>query len=115
MAALTFSEDGGSANLDAPDPSAGFTTTARRHGDEWVISGGNAFTTNGYSWEGEGPEFFSVACRAGDGPSDQTLSVIVVPGDSPGIPYDPSLDTLGHCACLSPRMMFDEVRVPAGP
>ncbi|MEU1519087.1 acyl-CoA dehydrogenase family protein [Streptomyces sp. NPDC005811] len=112
MAALAFSEDGGSANFDAPEPSAGFTTTARRDGDEWVISGRKAFTTNGYGWEGEGPEFFSVACRVGDGPSDRTLSVIVVPGDSPGISYGPSLDTMGHRACLSPRVVFDEVRVP---
>ncbi|WP_097276005.1 acyl-CoA dehydrogenase family protein [Streptomyces sp. TLI_55] len=34
MAALTSSEDGGSANCDAPDPSAGFATTTRRDGDE---------------------------------------------------------------------------------
>lgn len=112
MAALAFSEDGGAANFDDPDAAAGFTTTARREGDHWVISGRKAFTTNGYGWRGEGPELFSVACRVGDGPSAENLAVIVVPGNSGGISHGRSLDTIGHRACLSPRVVFDEVRVP---
>jgi alkylation response protein AidB-like acyl-CoA dehydrogenase len=113
MASLAFSEAGGSANFDDANPDAGVRTIARRDGDEWVISGHKAFTTNGYGWQGEGPDLFTVACRVDPSlPPDQSLALIVVPRPTGGLTFGPSLDTMGHRACLSPRVSFDEVRVP---
>ncbi|QNE35346.1 acyl-CoA dehydrogenase family protein [Leifsonia shinshuensis] len=113
MASLAFSEAGGSANFDDPNPDAGVRTIARREGDEWVISGHKAFTTNGYGWQGEGPDLFTVACRVDASlPPAQSLALIVVPRPTSGLSFGTSLDTMGHRACLSPRVNFDEVRVP---
>jgi alkylation response protein AidB-like acyl-CoA dehydrogenase len=113
MASLAFSEAGGSANFDDPHPQAGVQTTAVRDGDEWVINGHKAFTTNGYGWNGEGPDLFTVACRVDPAlPPDQSLALIVVPRPSRGLSFGASLDTLGHRACLSPRVSFYDVRVP---
>jgi alkylation response protein AidB-like acyl-CoA dehydrogenase len=109
MAALAFSEAGGSANFD--EPGAGIRTTARRDGDAWVIDGDKAFTTNGWGWEGEGPELFTVACRVIDLPGEP-IAVIVVPRPTAGLSFGASLDTIGHRACLSPRVSFRDVRVP---
>ena len=113
MASLAFSEAGGSANFDDPHPQAGVQTTAVRDGDEWVINGHKAFTTNGYGWNGEGPDLFTVACRVDPAlPPDQSLTLIVVPRPSRGLSFGASLDTIGHRACLSPRVSFRGVRVP---
>jgi len=109
MASLAFSEAGGSANFD--EEGAGIRTTAHREGNEWVINGDKAFTTNGYGWHGEGPDLFTVACRIEDEPN-RPISLIVVPRPTAGLSFGASLDTIGHRACLSPRVSFRDVRVP---
>jgi alkylation response protein AidB-like acyl-CoA dehydrogenase len=40
--------------------------------------------------------------------------VIVVPGDAAGVQVVDYLDTIGHRAAVSPRIHFNEVRVPVG-
>ena len=42
-----------------------------------------------------------------------SFAIIVVPGDSPGIEIAGIIDTVGHRAVVSPRIHFNEVRVPA--
>ena len=69
LAALAFSEVGGSANFQHPDPEAGFRTVARRDGDEWVISGRKRYIPHASGWDGQGAELFAVACR-----TDMSLS-----------------------------------------
>ena len=114
LAALAFTEVTGGANFDSPDPSVGVRTFARREGDQWVISGQKHYTTNGTGWDGKGADLFSVVCRTDpDKPPQESLAIIVVPGDSPGIEIAGILDTVGHRAVLSPRIHFNEVRVPA--
>ncbi|CAN0174837.1 unnamed protein product [Chrysoparadoxa australica] len=44
LAALAFSDVGGAANFDCPDPGAGMQTFAHREGDEWVINGKKQYT-----------------------------------------------------------------------
>lgn len=115
LAAFGFSEVGGSANFDDPDPSAGVKTLARREGDEWVISGQKHFTTNGFGWSGEGADLYTVVCRTDPStPPEKSLAVIAVPRPKQGVSFGESLDTMGHRACLSPRITFDNVRVPIG-
>ena len=113
LAAFAFTEVTGGANYNDPDPQAGVQTFARRDGDEWVISGRKHYTTNGSGWDGRGAHLYSLVCRTDPHkPPHESLAVIVVPGDVPGIEVVAYLDTLGHRAAVSPRIHFNEVRVP---
>lgn len=113
LAAFAFSEVDGTANFDCPDPDAGVQTQARREGDEWVITGKKHFITNGCGWDGTGAHLFTVLCRTDmESPSAESLAVIIVPGQTKGIEVRSYLDTMGHRAVSSPRIHFNEVRVP---
>ncbi len=115
LAALAFTEVTGGANYDSPDPNAGVQTIARRDGDEWVINGQKHYTTNGCGWDGKGAHLLSVVCRTDPSlPPSESLAVIVVPGATPGVEVVGYLDTAGHRAVVSPRIHFNNVRVPAG-
>lgn len=115
LAALAFTEVTGGANYDHPDPAVGVQTFARREGDEWVIRGAKHYTTNGTGWDGKGAHLYAVVCRTDPAlPPQQSLAVILVPGNSPGIEVTGILDTVGHRATISPRMHFNDVRVPLG-
>lgn len=114
LAAFAFTEVTGGANYDNADPTVGVQTFARREGDEWVITGKKHYTTNGTGWDGKGAHLFSVVCRTDPALSPQaSLAVILVPGDTPGIEVAGILDTVGHRATISPRIHFNDVRVPA--
>lgn len=115
LASFAFSEVGGSANFDSPEPDAGVQTFARLEGDEWVINGKKHFTTNGSGWDGKGAHVFTVVCRTdAKKPAPESLAVIVVPGSAKGIEVVSYIDTAGHRAVASPRVHFNDVRVPAG-
>ena len=116
LAGFAFSEVAGTADWDDPDPDpdAGLCTSARRDGDEWVINGWKQYITNGYGWHGAGANLYTVACRTDvSRPARETLSIIAVPGGAPGIHITGSRDTVGHLAAVSPRIHFEDVRVPA--
>jgi nitroalkane oxidase len=114
LAALAFTEVGGAANFDDPHPDAGVQTFARLEGDEWVINGSKQFTTNGTGWDGKGADLFTVVCRTDPAaPPSESLALVVVDGRPDGIRIDGFLDTMGHKAALSPRVHFEDVRVPA--
>jgi alkylation response protein AidB-like acyl-CoA dehydrogenase len=115
LAAFAFTEVTGGSNFDCPDPSAGVQTFARREGDEWVISGKKHYTTNGSGWDGRGSHLMTVVCRTDPSkPPSESLAVIVVPGASKGVEVVGYLDTAGHRAVVSPRIHFNDVRVPVG-
>ncbi|MEU6147739.1 acyl-CoA dehydrogenase family protein [Streptomyces sp. NPDC047081] len=46
LGAIAFTEAAGGANFDHPDPDFGVQTFAVQDGDEWVINGRKAYTTN---------------------------------------------------------------------
>jgi nitroalkane oxidase len=59
--------------------------------------------------------FCAVVCRTDPRKNAQeSLAVIMVPGNAPGVKVTGILDTTGHRATISPRMKFENVRVPAG-
>ncbi|WP_042268890.1 acyl-CoA dehydrogenase family protein [Paraburkholderia heleia] len=114
LAALAFTEVTGGSNYDSTDPAVGVRTFARLEGDEWVINGAKHYTTNGTGWDGNGAHLYSVVCRTDPAlPPQQSLAVIMVPGSAPGIEIAGILDTVGHRATVSPRIHFNNVRVPA--
>ncbi|KPF98919.1 acyl-CoA dehydrogenase [Rhodopseudomonas sp. AAP120] len=114
LAALAFTEVTGGANYDAADPRFGVKTFAIREGDEWVINGEKHYTTNGTGWDGKNCHLYAVVCRTDPQQNAQeSLAVIMVPGTTAGVSVVGLLDTAGHRATVSPRMKFENVRVPA--
>lgn len=114
LAAFAFTDVAGGANFDSEDPAAGIQTLARREGDDWVISGQKHYTTNGTGWEGKGAYLYSVVCRTdpNKGASD-SLAVIMVSGNLPGVEVVGVYDKLGQRGVMTPRIHFNEVHVPA--
>jgi len=92
---------------DAGSNSHNVSTTARRDGDGWTISGGKYFIS-----AIDDCEAFLLVTRDADAPNDRhaPLSLFVVPTDAPGVVLQP-LDT----ALVSPDRQFtvflDDVRV----
>jgi alkylation response protein AidB-like acyl-CoA dehydrogenase len=114
LASYAFTDVAGGANFDSPDPAGGVQTLARRDGDEWVITGEKHYTTNGTGWDRHGAHLYTVVCRtAPAGGADESLAVIAVPGATAGISVVDVYDKLGHRGVVTPRVHFDEVRVPA--
>ena len=90
-------------------------TFATLEGNEWVINGEKHYTTNGTGWDGNNCHLYAVVCRTNPNTGAQeSLAVIMVPGSDPEVKVTGLLDTIGHRASISPRMRFENVRVPAG-
>ena len=100
--ALHYSEPGAGSDL------ASLRTTARRDGDEWVISGQKIWTTGG-----DKSEYAFLAARTDPQaqPKHAGISMFLVPLDMPGITIRPGMFMYGRTFC---ETFYDEVRLPAG-
>ena len=98
---IGMSEPGAGSDL------AGLSTSARRDGDEWVISGQKVWTSFG-----EVADYCYLICRTSTGrtPHDG-ISEIVVPMDAPGISVRPIRDMTTNAHFC--EVFYDDVRVPA--
>jgi alkylation response protein AidB-like acyl-CoA dehydrogenase len=114
LASFAFTDLGGGANYDSEDPNAGVQTFARRDGDSWVVRGDKHYTTNGSGWDGKGAHLFTVVCRTDPSQgASRSLAVIAVPGAARGIEVVDVYEKMGHRGVMTPRVRFDDVRVPA--
>lgn len=114
LAGLAFSEPDGTANFTSTAPGTGFTTTARRDGDEWVINGEKTFTPHADGWDGAKADLFSVVARTDlTLPPQESLAVFLVPGSTPGITVVEAIETIGQPGAEVCRVRFEDVRVPA--
>jgi acyl-CoA dehydrogenase len=100
IAALAITEPGGGSDV------ARLRTTARLDGDHWVIDGEKTFITSGLR-----ADWLTVAVRTG-GPGAGGISLIAVPGASPGLERT-ELDKMGWWCSDTAHLRFDGVRVPA--
>lgn len=100
IAALAITEPGGGSDV------ARLRSTARRDGDHWVIDGEKTFITSGLR-----ADWITTAVRTG-GPGAGGLSLIVVPGDAPGLTRTP-LAKMGWWCSDTATLHFQGVRVPA--
>jgi alkylation response protein AidB-like acyl-CoA dehydrogenase len=113
LAAIAYTEVTGGANYDHPDPTVGVRTFAQIDGDELVINGAKHYTTNASGWDGKGSDLISVVCRTDPTkPPQESLAIVVVERDTPGVEITGIIDTIGHRAVNSPRVDFHDVRVP---
>ncbi|MEB3048866.1 acyl-CoA dehydrogenase family protein [Mycolicibacter sp. MYC123] len=86
---------------------AGIRTTARRDGDEYVVNGAKTFISNGQTGD-----LFVVAVRTGED-RHRGLSLLVVPGDTPGFHRGRNLEKIGLHAQDTSELSFTDMRVPA--
>ncbi|MDB5988343.1 MAG: acyl-CoA dehydrogenase [Nevskia sp.] len=112
VAAIAVSEPGAGSDV------AGIKTTARRVGDEYVISGSKMWITNGTQADWAcllaiTSGGIASGAGAGDASRHSNKSLIVVPLDSKGIDRKQKLDKLGQRSSDTAMIFLDEVRVPA--
>lgn len=92
------------------DPT-GFRTTARPDGDEWVITGEKWFSSHALF-----AEFLIVmAVTEPDAPPHRSMSMFVVPADSPGLERVRDVSVWGHEEPVGTHqyLRYNDVRVPA--
>jgi alkylation response protein AidB-like acyl-CoA dehydrogenase len=111
VAAMAFSEPGGSANFDAPEPAEGTRTIAVPDGDHWIINGAKAWASHLGGWDGHGPDLMTIVCRTPGG-----VSIIVAEREDlrDGLVVEEVYDLAGLRGCLTSRIRLENVRVPLG-
>ena len=101
IAALAITEPGGGSDV------AALRTTARRDGADYVIDGEKVFITSGMR-----ADYITLAVRTGEGKGAGGISMILVPGNSPGLSRR-ALQKMGWWCSDTAHLRFDGVRVPA--
>lgn len=109
VAAMAFSEPGGSANFDAPAPAEGTRTTAVPDGDGWVVNGRKAWASHLSGWDGDGPDVMTIVCRTPGGISLLVAERAHLAGH---IEVEEHYDLPGLRGCLTSRIALHDVRVP---
>jgi len=98
---IGMSEPGAGSDL------ASLRTSARRHGDSWMINGQKIWTSFAAV-----ADFCYLICRtSSDGPPHAGISELIVPMDSPGVEVRPIRDLVGGAHFC--EVFFSDVRVPA--
>jgi len=105
IAALAITEPGGGSDV------AALRTTARREtdgdGEHYVVNGEKTFITSGMR-----ADWITVAVRTGEGRGAGGISMLLVPGDAPGLSRT-RLTKMGWWCSDTAQLHFDDVRVPA--
>jgi len=91
----------------AGSDAAAITTSAIRHGDDYVLTGVKQFI----SGAGEA-DLYVVMARTGD-PGPRGISAFVVPADAEGLSFGPNEKKMGWNAQPTRQVVLHEVRVPA--
>ncbi len=98
LACLSLTEPGAGSDLKG-----GVKTRATPEGDSWIIDGAKMWMTNASI-----SDLMVVLCRT----SQDALSHILVPTDTPGITIGPPEKKMGLHGSPTHAVTFDEVRVP---
>ncbi|QCK85511.1 acyl-CoA dehydrogenase [Phreatobacter aquaticus] len=101
VACIGVSEPGAGSDV------ASIKTTARADGDDYVITGGKMWITNGAK-----ADWICLLANTGDGPAHRNKSLICVPMKEKGVTVARTLDKLGMRSSDTAQIFFDEVRVP---
>lgn len=103
ISALAITEPAGGSDV------AALRTTARRDGGDWIIDGEKVFITSGLR-----ADWITMAVRTGEAGAKGAggISMIAVPGDSPGLSRTP-LKKMGWWCSDTAHLRMDGVRVPA--
>lgn len=86
---------------------AAIKTTARKDGDDYVVSGEKMWITNGGQ-----ADWMCCLVNTSDAAPHRNKSLIVIPLDSPGVERSRQLDKLGMWSSDTAQIFLDDVRVP---
>lgn len=101
VACLGVSEVGAGSDV------ASVKTTARKDGDDYVISGGKMWTTSGTQ-----ADWMCLLANTSDGPAHRNKSLICMPMNAKGVQIARKLDKLGMRSSDTAQIYLDDVRVP---
>jgi alkylation response protein AidB-like acyl-CoA dehydrogenase len=102
ITAIAMTEPGAGSDLQ------GVRTTARRDGDDWVLSGSKTFITNGIH-----ADLVIVVARTDPEAGSHGFSLLAVERGMPGFERGRRLEKVGMKAQDTAELFFDEVRVPS--
>ncbi|KAK7898788.1 hypothetical protein WMY93_019641 [Mugilogobius chulae] len=97
----------GNAGFLGVNKPVGIRTKAVRRGDEFIISGGKMWTTNGTQ-----ADWMCLLANTSEGPPHKNKSLICLPMNLPGIHIARSISKMGMWASDTAEVFFDDVRVP---
>ena len=104
LGALALTEPGAGSDLQG-----GVTTKAVRDGDEWVINGTKMWCTNASI-----AEYIITLVRTDPAGGSRSLSMILVPTDTPGLTIGPAEKKMGLHGSPTHAVTYEDVRVPLG-
>lgn len=104
LAALALTEPGAGSDLKG-----GVQTRAVRQGEEWVINGAKAWCTNASI-----AAFIATLVRTDPSGGSNSLSLIIVPTETPGLHIAPPEKKMGLKGSPTHAVTFENVRVPVG-
>lgn len=104
LAALALTEPGAGSDLQG-----GVRTKATRQGDEWILNGSKAWCTNAGI-----AEFIVTLARTDPAEGSHSLSMFIVPADTPGLHVGPQEKKMGLKGSPTHSITYEGVRVPYG-
>ena len=97
----------GMSEPNAGSDLASLSTTARRAGDRWVVSGQKIWT----SFASKADHCYLI-CRTGGAVGHAGISEIIVPMSTPGVEVGPIRDMIGNLSFC--EVVFNDIEVPSG-
>src|SRR5436853_4058801 len=102
IGALGITEPGAGSDV------ASLTTTAKRHGDTYVVNGAKTFITNGVR-----ADFLVCACKTSEEGGHGGISFLVLEREMPGYEVSRKLEKMGWHSSDTGEISFTDVEVPA--
>ena len=103
IVAIAMTEPGAGSDLQ------GVRTTARRDGDDYVISESKTFITNG-----QNADVIITVCQTNPEAGTKGTSLFLVESDRPGFARGRNIDKVGQWMADTSELFFNDVRVPEG-
>ena len=103
LAALALTEPGAGSDLKG-----GVKTKAVKDGDDWVINGSKMWITNPSV-----ADYIITLARTGPEAGSGSMSMFIVPTDSPGLIIHPPEKKMGLHASQTNALTYENVRIPA--
>ncbi len=102
LGALALTEPGAGSDL-----AGGVRTVAKKVGDDWVINGAKMWCTNASV-----ADTIVTLCRTDKAGGSKSLTLIIVPIDTPGLTIGPAEKKMGLKGSPTHAITYDDVRVP---